>query len=152
MQDRLSTGDRLLKWGYAGDVNCLFCHNQTESRDHLFFECSFSYRIWKFFMHRCGMEDPSLIWKEVLQLGIKNWGNKALKGLLCRLVFGSVVYNLWRTRNEVKHYGSPNTKEQIVKRILWEVRARIVGKGNFPKTRENISLVSLWNLPVSMLR
>jgi hypothetical protein len=152
MQDRISTGDQLLKWGYAGDVNCLFCPNQTESRDHLFFECSFSYRIWKFFTHRCGMEDPSLIWKEVLQLGIKNWGNKALKGLLCRLVFGSVFYNLWRTRNEVKHSGSPNTEEQIVKRILWEVGARIVWKGNFPKTRENISLVSLWNLPVSMLR
>jgi hypothetical protein len=27
-------------------------------------------------MHRCGVEDPSLIWKEVKQLGIKNWGNK----------------------------------------------------------------------------
>jgi hypothetical protein len=37
MQDRLSTGDQLLKWGYERDVKCLFCHNQTESRDHLFF-------------------------------------------------------------------------------------------------------------------
>jgi hypothetical protein len=27
-------------------------------------------------------------------------------------------------------------------RILWEVRARVVGKGKFPKTRENLSLVS----------
>jgi hypothetical protein len=67
--------------------------------------------VWKFFMHRCGVEDPSLIWEEVMQLGIKNWGNKALKGLVYKLVFGSVVYNLWRTRNEVKHSGHPNTEE-----------------------------------------
>jgi hypothetical protein len=33
-------------------------------------------------MHCCGVEDLSLIWEEVIQLGIKNWGNKALKGLV----------------------------------------------------------------------
>jgi hypothetical protein len=62
-----------------------------------------------------------------------------------------VVYNLRRTRNELKHSGEPNTKEQILKKTLWEVRARIVGKGKFPKTRENLSLVSLWNLPACLL-
>jgi hypothetical protein len=102
-------------------------------------------------MYHCGVGNPSLIWEEVMQLGIKNWGNKALKGLVCRLVFGSVVYNLWRTRNVLKHSGQPNTEEQILKKILWEVRARIVGKGKFPKTRENLSLVLLWNLPADIL-
>ena len=37
MQDRLLIGDRLIKWGYKGVVKCLFCHNQMESREHLFF-------------------------------------------------------------------------------------------------------------------
>jgi hypothetical protein len=148
---RLSTGDQLLKWGYTWDVKCLFYHNQTKSRDHLFFECNLSYRIWKFFMHHCGVVDPSLIWEEVMQLGIQNWGNKALKGLVCILVFGLVVYNLWRTRNELKHSGQANTEEQILKKILWEVRARVIGKGKFPKTRDNLSLVSSWNLPTCLL-
>jgi hypothetical protein len=49
-------------------------------------------------MRCCRVEDPSLIWEEVMQLGIKNWGNKALRGLVCRLVFGLVVYNIWRNR------------------------------------------------------
>jgi hypothetical protein len=31
------------------------------------------------------------------------------------------------------------------------VRARILGKGKFSKTRENLLLVSLWNLPVDLL-
>ncbi|XP_059448467.1 uncharacterized protein LOC132179721 [Corylus avellana] len=133
MQDRLLTGDCLLKWGYKGDVKCLFYHSQTESRDHLFFECNFSYRIWKFFMFRCRVDNPFVIWDEILQLRISNWGNKALKGLICRLVLGSVIYNLWCTRNEIKHSGQPNTEEQLLKKILWEVRARIVGKEKFPK-------------------
>jgi hypothetical protein len=37
MKGRLVTGDRLLTWGYKGDVNCIFCRNQLESRDCLFF-------------------------------------------------------------------------------------------------------------------
>ena len=45
MKERLVTGDRLLSWGYKGDVSCLFCRNQLESGTHLFFKCSFSYRI-----------------------------------------------------------------------------------------------------------
>jgi hypothetical protein len=31
MQDRLLIGDHLIKWGYKGEVKCLFCHNQMES-------------------------------------------------------------------------------------------------------------------------
>jgi hypothetical protein len=45
MRDRLTTGERLLKWGYQDNVQCRFCHHQLETRDHLFFDCSFSSRI-----------------------------------------------------------------------------------------------------------
>ena len=71
--------------------------------------------------------------------------------LLCRLVFWVVVYNLWHTRNELRHAGSPSTEEQILKKVMWEVRTRLARSENFPKTRENISLSSLWNLPSEML-
>jgi hypothetical protein len=69
-----------------------------------------------------------MIWDDIVQLGCSNWGHKTLKCLLCCLVLGSVVYNLWQTRNELKHVGIPSTKEQLLKKILWEVRTRIVGK------------------------
>ena len=92
-------------------------------------------------MFRCSVDNPSVIWDEVMQLGISNWGNKTLKSILCRLVLSSEIYNLWRARNEIKHAGQPNTEQQMLKKILWEVRARIVGKGKSPKTRENIVLV-----------
>jgi hypothetical protein len=37
MKDRLDTGVRLLSWGYRGDIQCCFCRNQMESRNHFFF-------------------------------------------------------------------------------------------------------------------
>jgi hypothetical protein len=37
VQDRLLTGDHMMELGYKGEVKCLFCHNQIESKEHLFF-------------------------------------------------------------------------------------------------------------------
>jgi hypothetical protein len=55
----------------------------------------------------------------------------------------ALVYHLGCTRNELKHSGQPSTEEQLMKKILWEVRSRLSGKGKFPKTKENLILVSL---------
>jgi hypothetical protein len=44
-------------------------------------------------------------------------GHKTLKCMLCCLVLGSIVYYLWRTRNELKHAGQPRTEEQPLKKI-----------------------------------
>jgi hypothetical protein len=118
MKNRLVTGVRLLQWGYKGDVNCWFCRNHVESRDHLFFECSFSYRIWRFCMARCRVDNPPIIWDDIIQLGCSKWGSKTLKSLLCCLVLGSALYHIWCTRNEILHAGQPNTEEQIFKKNL----------------------------------
>jgi hypothetical protein len=111
MKERLITRDRLLSWGYKGDVKCLFCRNQLESCAHLFFECSFSYIIWKFCMARCRVANPPTVWEDILQLGCSNWGSKPLKAIICRLVLGSAVYNIWCIRNELKHASHLITKE-----------------------------------------
>jgi hypothetical protein len=118
MKDRLLTGERLLKWGYKGEVKCRFCHNQLETRAHLFFECSFSYRIWNFCMLRCRIVRPLVIWDDIVQQGCSKWGHKTLKCLLCQLVFEAVVYNLKHTRNELIHAGLPSIEEQLLKKIL----------------------------------
>jgi hypothetical protein len=37
-------------------------------------------------------------------------------------------------------------KEAIILRIKWEVKARMLVKGNFKKTMANIQLAQRWNL------
>jgi hypothetical protein len=96
------------------------------------------------------LESPSVILDEVLKLGIRKWKSKTLQGLLCRLVLGFVIYNIWQMRNEIRHFGQPSYEEQILKMVLWEVRTRIVGKGKFPKTKGNLVLASQWNLPTEL--
>jgi hypothetical protein len=42
IKNHLSTGDRLVAWGYNGVSSCSFCRSCIETRDHMFFQCSFS--------------------------------------------------------------------------------------------------------------
>jgi hypothetical protein len=76
-----------------------------------FFECSFSSRIWNYCMVRCRLDSPLVIWNDIVQLGCNRWRKKSLHNLICRLVFGFVVYNIWHTRNEIRHNGVPKTEE-----------------------------------------
>jgi len=151
VRNRLTTGDRLLTWGFMGDTQCVFCRHCTESRDHLFFMCSFSARIWKECMTRCNILNPCFDWQDVIAEGCRSWRTKSMFGVVCRLVLSSSVYGIWRARNEIKHSGHPCTEEQILKMIIWEVRSRIASMGKFQRNEENISLCFRWNVDVSIL-
>jgi hypothetical protein len=54
-------------------------------------------------------------------------------------------------RNNIKHGNQPKTEEEIVKRITWEIRARMIAKGRFKRSMENLELCSRWNLPREIL-
>lgn len=53
--NRCSTKDRLLAWGLHKNPTCVLCNSGAESRDHLFFECSFSRALWDEISRCCSM-------------------------------------------------------------------------------------------------
>jgi hypothetical protein len=75
-RDVLSPKDRMCKWGYGGNNLRLFCHGNQESRDHLFFHCSLSRRIWRELMASCMISDPEVEWEDVAA-----WSTNELKAL-----------------------------------------------------------------------
>jgi hypothetical protein len=96
MKNALTTGDRLANWGCKGEVSCVFCRNGMESREHLFFSCRFSSRIWKEVMCRCNITSFSVVWDDVRRFGVKEWRKKSMAANICRLALSSTIYNLWR--------------------------------------------------------
>jgi hypothetical protein len=51
-----------------------------------------------------------------------------LKDVVCKLAWGSAVYNIWRHRNDVKYGNKMNAKEKMLQKVCWEVRTRIIGE------------------------
>lgn len=51
IMDRLNTKDMLDRrhWNIEDGINCVLCPTHTrEDRDHLFFKCNFSVRVWNY--------------------------------------------------------------------------------------------------------
>lgn len=59
------------------------------------------------------------------------WKGKSLKNVVCKLAWGSCVYNLWKQRNNVKFGTQPSSEEKTLQNKCWKVSSRVVGKGKF---------------------
>ncbi|WMV48851.1 hypothetical protein MTR67_042236 [Solanum verrucosum] len=46
LQNRLSTTDRLRKWGLDIELKCVLCQLHIESRDHMYTSCPYRQQIW----------------------------------------------------------------------------------------------------------
>lgn len=88
----------------------------------------------------------------VLRRGLQDWRKKSLTANVCRLVYSSAMYNIWRNRNEIEHGSRPKTEEKILQTIiLWEVKARIWGRGRFRKAVENVGICCNWGINEQIL-
>jgi hypothetical protein len=137
MRDALTTGRNLFICGFQGDVKCIFCRHVIEDRDHLFFACGYSSKIWQQVMSLCSMLNRPTCREDVAFFGFEEWRGKTMKTYLCRLVFAFTIYNIWRNHNALRHNNNPCSKEKLIQHIRWEVRIQFATKGRFKKTREN---------------
>ncbi|XP_070037185.1 uncharacterized protein [Nicotiana tomentosiformis] len=44
---KLSTRDRLARWGVTNDLQCPLCNVEEESIEHLFFKCTYAASFWR---------------------------------------------------------------------------------------------------------
>ncbi|XP_020270862.1 uncharacterized protein LOC109846050 [Asparagus officinalis] len=101
VQDCLLTQDKLLRRGIITTNVCNLCSGAgMESRDHLFFDCSFSCRVWNSIM-----EWLKFKWRSANCAHIMFWFSSRLRGngfkqRLKRLAFTATIYNIWCERNE----------------------------------------------------
>ena len=61
--NRLPTMDRMRAWGIDKDSTCTLCKQEEESRNHLFFDCSYSKEVWRTVLSLSGLHKPVLDWQ-----------------------------------------------------------------------------------------
>lgn len=122
VKDRLSTGVRMRAWGLQ--QSCVFCGERDETRDHLFFACSYSFTVWDKLASglMAGRTDPD--WLLTLQYVSSNTLCVEDK-VLMKMVFQGCVYHIWREMNGRRHHTSFQTVRQITRMIDKAVRNRI---------------------------
>ncbi|XP_024006531.1 uncharacterized protein LOC112083039 [Eutrema salsugineum] len=68
VQNRLSTGDRMVVWNANVSATCSFCHVNIETRNHLFFTCSYSKKVWESLARGILCNELTTDWDSLVQI------------------------------------------------------------------------------------
>lgn len=121
--DRCPTKDRMASWGLGVDRGCVLCNIAQESRDHLFFNCPFTWDIWESLTHRSPINTPSN-WQDVLST-LKLTAMTKPWRLLTLLSWQAVIYFTWSERNSRIHRSTFRQTLAIKKDIDKAIRLKI---------------------------
>lgn len=122
-RDRMVTRDRLLRWGLVVPATCVLCSGHNESRQHLFFDCSFSTRVWTFFTSQLHLSPPQGF-ENVLRWLLNPSRDKNVT-LIARLVFQAVVYLVWKERNSRIHSSVEKPAGTVIAEIQQLIKLRL---------------------------
>ncbi|KAG7541478.1 Reverse transcriptase zinc-binding domain [Arabidopsis thaliana x Arabidopsis arenosa] len=137
MRNRLSTGDRMQSWNNGSVVKCMFCSTPVETRDHLFFSCSYATEVWTATARNVFQARFSTDWPTIENY-ISETSADRVQSFLERYTFQATIHMLWKERNARRHGEVPNTTTSLINWIDKQVRnqfavIRITGDGRYDK-------------------
>ncbi|KAF2568769.1 hypothetical protein F2Q68_00024701 [Brassica cretica] len=88
--NRCPTRDRLLSWGLQTDPSCLLCNNHPESRNHIFFDCSFTRSIWRPLSRKIGLTSPSDSWDDTAR-AVTNFTEEMWLAVCATVIGGTIM-------------------------------------------------------------
>lgn len=139
--DRCPTRDRLISWGVVVDPICLLCNNAPESRNHLFFECSYAAVIWREIAGRCRLL-PHVTWENTLQQLITLAANRDSKRLTL-IAVQATVYWIWHERNSRLHRQNFKATDTILSLLDKQIRNRLQSFRH-SNPRASSAMMQLW--------
>ncbi|KAL4385238.1 hypothetical protein GQ457_15G008200 [Hibiscus cannabinus] len=122
LHGRVPVKSELAKRGFfpSVDICCPFCSVETESIDHLFFSCNFSWRIWSSIANYW---EISLVLQQNPMEVFLAWPHLCSKvdsTHMWRLLPFAIVWSIWLHRNEIVFQG----KVVDVGQLLYNVKLR----------------------------
>lgn len=119
-RDRLPTRDWLLHWGLQVLPHCLLCNLPTESRNHLYWECNFTFDFRTQVAARCNHLQPLRNWDFALQQLLSLPPPRSSR-LLTLFAWQATLYLIWTERNsrlDAMTFCSVDTLFRIVDRQI----------------------------------
>ncbi|KAI8528313.1 hypothetical protein RHMOL_Rhmol12G0140600 [Rhododendron molle] len=147
---RLSTKDRLHKWGIINDSFCVLCCGGVESHSHLFFDCPFSSSIWLRVRTCCGLQAHAWDLNSEVQWGSLHGKDSSMRVTLFKLCLAASVYYLWKVRNGRIFLQVGHESTGVEKLILDEVKSCAGSWKHELKTLDNLRVCSEWRISDSI--
>lgn len=123
VRNRLATRDRMRQWGLDVPVDCVLCSAFNESRQHLYFDCSFSSAVWSYFMVQNNLHPPRSF-DDILNWLTRPSSNSHLV-LIIRFIYQASKYSIWKERNSRIHSSISRPPEALIAEIKDLIRLRL---------------------------
>lgn len=120
---RLTTKDRLMKFGMIQDVKCEF-YDANETLQHWFFECSGTNNIWNVVLQWLHVEHHENGWIQVRDWATKICKNKSWRKKILQVALAETMYDVWKLRNN-KVYRKDNMDSDIITQIIDNIVNRV---------------------------
>ncbi|XP_021979682.1 uncharacterized protein LOC110875790 [Helianthus annuus] len=132
IKNKLKTQDRLAVWevGSATNMNlmcCPLCRNDRDSRDHLFFQCSFSATVWQNIKPMGSLDQVDDTWQSIMDWMLLHASSKKVEHIVSKLVIAATTYFIWLERNKCLFSNDRAKVESVVGKIKKTVRLRLMG-------------------------
>ncbi|XP_020243282.1 uncharacterized protein LOC109821509 [Asparagus officinalis] len=145
--NRLSTRDRLYRFGIISTEVCVLCIDGKESIDHLFFQCPFSAYIWKLCKLKLHSDDRTIQDLRTEATATQNkFKVKDKTYILARLVLSTAVWHIWQERNRRIFHDQRLHKIMVFRRLYEDINVLI--RNCYWKTGNKI-ILSNWGIDVS---
>lgn len=132
---KLSTKDRLRRFGMIQSSDCSICNCADESINHLFFNCSGTREIWGNILDWLGRRHDPREWDMELAWIIENTKGKGWKSALLKMATAETVYNVWHYRNSMC-FGTVVDKQVIERNIIDNIVYR---SWQYPTLRSHVA-------------
>ncbi|GAA0185198.1 hypothetical protein LIER_32486 [Lithospermum erythrorhizon] len=119
-QNKLSTRDRLCRWGMHVSTQCVFC-SCSESQEHLFFACEFTAQLWRLVLQKLGLYRRTCGWQQERAWCIEYLKGRSLKRRIGQIALMSTVHTIWMERNGRVFGGVASFLDRLYYRILNDV-------------------------------
>lgn len=139
--NRCPMRDRLINWGLPSAPNCLLSNAMAESRNHLFFECPYSWNVWTEIAAKCNLS-PNQSWDQIL-LDLQALRCPRLQKLLSILACQCVIYLLWTERNNHLHRRIFCPPHSVTSSVSGTIRSKIAALRD-QSPRLSSSMFSIW--------
>ncbi|KAJ0887261.1 putative reverse transcriptase zinc-binding domain-containing protein [Helianthus annuus] len=131
-KNKLKTQDRLAAWEAGSETNlrlmcCPLCRYNRDSRDHLFFQCSFASTIWSTVKIMADLDGVNDAWSSIITWMEQYAKSKKLVHVICKFLIAASSYFIWQERNNRLFSQNYRTPEQVAQLIMHTVRLKLMG-------------------------
>ncbi|GKE70299.1 reverse transcriptase zinc-binding domain-containing protein, partial [Tanacetum coccineum] len=127
-------------------LRCPLCGLQQDSHEHLFFECSFSSKVWKYVRNLAGMEIVPPVLDDIVQCFQPMANKRSVKNVVGKMIFVAASYCIWIERNNRLFKNIRRSPEEIHDLVMTTVRLKLI-TFRFKNSDKVQSLLLLWKMP-----